>query len=85
MEKEKNVNIGEEAKACELSNEELSRVAGGESALDIVDRVIRGDYGNGREREDRLRAAGYDYGMVEQRVKERLGYNERRSGVFDDE
>ena len=85
MEKEKNTKIGEVENAGGIADEELSRVAGGESALDIVDRVIRGDYGNGREREERLRAAGYDYGMVEQRVKERLGYNERHSGVFDDE
>lgn len=37
-------------------------------------RAIRGDYGNGRDREDAL---GPLYGMVQNRVNERLGYSKR--------
>ena len=35
--------------------------------------VIRGDWGNGEERKERLEAAGYDYDTVQQRVNELLG------------
>ena len=35
--------------------------------------VIRGDWGNGEERKERLEAAGYDYDRVQQRVNELLG------------
>lgn len=34
--------------------------------------VIQGDWGNGEERKERLGAAGYDYGEVQQRVNELL-------------
>ena len=34
--------------------------------------VIRGDWGNGAERKQRLSAAGYDYAAVQQRVNELL-------------
>lgn len=63
-----------------LADGELSLVQGGsdgESGMDIVDRVIRGDYGNGQDRPDRLRAAGYDYGRVQNEVNRRLGFTER--------
>lgn len=53
--------------------------------MDIVDRVIRGDYGNGQDRPDRLRAAGYDYGRVQNEVNRRLGYQTRRIPDFSDE
>ena len=69
---------------CEVADEKLSGVSGGESAMDIVDRVIKGDYGHGTERKDRLRADGYDYGKVEETVKERLGYGDRHKFPFDD-
>ncbi len=32
--------------------------------------VIRGDWGNGQERKDRLTAAGYDYYAIQDRVNE---------------
>ena len=35
--------------------------------------VIRGDYGNGEERRERLEAEGYDYSEVQDRVNEILG------------
>lgn len=38
----------------------------------IAKKVIRGDYGNGDERKQRLTAAGYDYNAVQKRVNELL-------------
>lgn len=40
----------------------------------VADAVIRGDYGNGSTREERLRAAGYDPAAVQNLVNEKLGY-----------
>ena len=33
---------------------------------------VKGDWGNGEERKERLEAAGYDYDAVQQRVNEIL-------------
>lgn len=38
----------------------------------IAREVIRGDWGNGAEREKKLKAAGYDYAAVQKRVNELL-------------
>lgn len=38
----------------------------------IVNAVIRGDYGNGEERKQRLAAAGYDYAAVQKAVNKAL-------------
>ena len=38
----------------------------------LAKEVIRGDWGNGAERKQRLTAAGYDYAAVQQRVNELL-------------
>lgn len=40
---------------------------------DIVDSVIRGDYGNGQPRFDKLTAEGHDWARVQNLVNERLG------------
>ncbi|MEA5051505.1 MAG: hypothetical protein VB021_08585 [Oscillospiraceae bacterium] len=47
-------------------------VAGGKSVEEIAREVIRGDWGNGQERKDRLAAAGYDYGTIQGKVNELL-------------
>ena len=39
---------------------------------ELAQEVIRGDWGNGQERKDRLTAAGYDYNAVQARVNEIL-------------
>jgi len=44
--------------------------------MDIVDRVIRGDFGNGEERKRRL---GPFYGVIQNEVNERLGYPKRHN------
>ncbi|WP_373207901.1 SPOR domain-containing protein [Clostridium paraputrificum] len=42
-------------------------------SIDTIAReVIRGDWGNGAEREKKLKAAGYDYSAVQKRVNELL-------------
>lgn len=43
------------------------------SIEDLAREVIRGDWGNGAEREKRLTAAGYDYDAVQTRVNTLLG------------
>ena len=42
--------------------------------MDLADRVIRGDFGNGEERKRRL---GPAYGFVQNEVNRRLGYSKR--------
>ena len=45
------------------------------SVDDLAKEVIRGDWGNGQERKNRLTAAGYDYSTVQARVNEMLSGN----------
>ena len=42
------------------------------SIEDLAKEVIRGDWGNGQERKDKLAAAGYDYDKVQDKVNEIL-------------
>nr|DAW88059.1 MAG TPA: peptidoglycan hydrolase [Bacteriophage sp.] len=39
---------------------------------EIANEVIRGEWGNGAERKEKLTAAGYDYFAVQKRVNEML-------------
>ncbi|WP_274519425.1 hypothetical protein [Pseudolactococcus reticulitermitis] len=39
----------------------------------VADAVIRGDYGNGETRRQRISAAGYDYNAVQALVNQKLG------------
>jgi hypothetical protein len=46
---------------------------GGKKSVDEIAReCIKGQWGNGKDRQDRLTAAGYDYDMVQRRVNEIL-------------
>lgn len=45
----------------------------GKSVDQLADEVIRGEWGNGPERETRIRNAGYDFGAVQARVNQKLG------------
>lgn len=45
----------------------------GKSVDQLADEVIAGAWGNGPERETRLRNAGYDYGAIQNRVNQKLG------------
>lgn len=40
---------------------------------EIARQVIRGEWGNGQDRKNRLTAAGYDYNTIQSRVNEMLG------------
>ena len=42
------------------------------SVDEIAKEVIRGDWGNGTERKEKLTAAGYDYATIQKRVNEML-------------
>ena len=39
---------------------------------EIANEIIRGEWGNGDERKQKLTAAGYDYSAVQKRVNEML-------------
>lgn len=59
----------------ERVNEILSGNAGkptGKSIDTLAREVIRGDWGNGQDRKNRLERAGYDYNAVQRRVNELL-------------
>ena len=47
---------------------------------DVVNKVIRGDFGNGEERIRRLTEAGYDYATIQDLVNEKLGDTYRHGG-----
>ncbi|WP_427189556.1 hypothetical protein ACP4DX_05785 [Parvimonas sp. G1604] len=53
-------------------NEILSGSSKTKSIDTIAREVIRGDWGNGQDRVNRLKAAGYDYNAVQKRVNELL-------------
>ena len=55
-----------------LSGKAPAAAAGGKSIDELAREVIRGNWGNGQERYDRLTAAGYDYNAVQKRVNELL-------------
>ena len=48
----------------------------------VAREVINGNWGNGQERKNRLRAAGYDYGIVQNIVNKILGYPKRHPPDF---
>jgi len=47
-------------------------VTGGKSIEEVAKEVIRGNWGNGQERKDKLTAAGYNYAEVQAKVNELL-------------
>ena len=52
----------------------------GKSNEELATEVIRGDWGNGQDRKNRLTAAGYDYNAVQSIVNQRLGGGSSNSG-----
>ncbi|MCR4855588.1 MAG: hypothetical protein K5908_05410 [Erysipelotrichaceae bacterium] len=46
---------------------------GGKDLEEVAKEVIRGKWGNGQERKDRLTEAGYDYHEVQALVNKMLG------------
>lgn len=47
----------------------------------IVNEILAGKWGNGRERKHRLEAAGYNYRYVQDRVNERLGIHKNSDAL----
>lgn len=56
-----------------ITTESGASVSTFKSIDEIAREVIRGDWGNGADRKNRLTAAGYDYAAVQTRVNELLG------------
>lgn len=52
----------------------------GKSVDELAREVIRGDWGNGNDRYQRLTAAGYDYDTVQARVNQLLGQKPKPAG-----
>ena len=52
---------------------EAKAKAAASSVEDVAKKVIRGDFGNGAERVEKLKAAGYDADKVQAKVNELLG------------
>ena len=52
--------------------EETPKTSSTKSVDEIAKEVIRGDWGNGEERKQKLTAAGYDYSVIQKRVNEML-------------
>ena len=50
---------------------------------DIVNRIIRGDFGNGQTRWDKLTEAGYDWAHAQNLVNEKLGSSVRHATDYD--
>lgn len=57
-------NVQEVTESAAMSAEEL---------LDMANKVIRGDYGNGEARRDKLEELGYSYELIQNKVNELLG------------
>ena len=55
-----------------LSKEQIYKYTGGKSTATLAKEVIAGKWGNGQERKDRLKAAGYDYTAIQQEVNRLL-------------
>ena len=52
--------------------EETPKTSSTKSVDEIAKEVIRGDWGNGEERKQKLTAAGYDYSVIQKKVNEIL-------------
>lgn len=48
------------------------------SVDEIVEEVLKGMWGNGNERKEKLQNAGYEYDSIQQKINERLGQNSSR-------
>ena len=66
-----------------LSDESLAEIAGGMTPeLRVAYAVIRGEFGNGQERMDRLTWAGYDAKRVQNLVNSLLKYEDVAKDVI---
>lgn len=59
------------------SSESTSKKEQSKEYDDIANRVLKGEFGNGKDRQDKLTKAGYDWAEVQNRVNEKLGVKTR--------
>ena len=71
--------IRESANAAKVSSDQMEKYG------EIVDKVIRGDFGNGAERIKKLTDAGYEYAAVQNLVNKKLGSSVRHLSSLNDE
>ena len=71
--------IKESANAAKASSDQMEKYG------EIVDKVIRGDFGNGAERIKKLTDAGYEYAEVQNLVNKKLGSSVRHLSSLNDE
>ena len=57
---------------CTIQGTVAKKETVAKSVDELAKEVIRGDWGNGQERKDKLQAAGYDYATIQKRVNELL-------------
>lgn len=62
-----------------VAAEQEARRQSRKSVADVVDEVIKGEWGTGAERRRRLFAAGYNATTVQNEVNRELGYSKRKS------
>ena len=58
---------------CLNCEENTEQITGQLSLLDLANAVIRGEFGNGQERKQRLKSMGYNYNEVQAKVNELMG------------
>lgn len=49
------------------------------SVDELAEEVLKGCWGNGQERKDRLKKTGYDYEAVQERVNEKLDHPKKKT------
>lgn len=67
----------EEAKKTEDAKKAEDTKKTEENYDDVVNRIIKGEFGNGQERKDKLTKAGYDWAHIQNLVNEKLGSSKR--------
>ena len=67
----------EEAKKTEEAKKAEDTKKTEENYDDVVNRIIKGEFGNGQERKDKLTKAGYDWAHIQNLVNEKLGSSKR--------
>lgn len=69
------INSNVDMNYCLNCEENSSTITGQLSIEEIANAVIRGEFGNGQERKQRLESCGYNYNEVQAKVNELMGYS----------
>lgn len=60
---------------AEIKNTKTKKLKSDE---EIIQEILRGDWGNGNERKEKLQNAGYEYNRIQQKINENYGQNSIR-------